>query len=91
VDVGARKQFRVSAGMVVSAEFNLGIRTVMKYLLSPVEKVSREAGRGDVGPSHSGIMQLGRPTPLLFFCLALRCSLIPVCRSLITIVKTFCQ
>jgi hypothetical protein len=46
VDVGARKQFRVSAGMAVSAEFNLGIRTVMKYLLSPVEKVSREAGRG---------------------------------------------
>ena len=39
------KQFRVSAGMVVSAEVNLGSRTVMEYLLSPVEKVSREAGR----------------------------------------------
>jgi hypothetical protein len=31
--------------MVVSAEVNLGSRTVMEYLLSPVEKVSREAGR----------------------------------------------
>lgn len=39
------KKFQVSAGMVVSAEVNLGSRTVMEYLLSPVEKVSREAGR----------------------------------------------
>ena len=39
------KKFQVSAGMVVSAEVNLGSRTVIEYLLSPVEKVSREAGR----------------------------------------------
>jgi hypothetical protein len=39
------KQFRVSAGMLVSAEVNLGSRTVMEYLLSPVQKVMHEAGR----------------------------------------------
>jgi hemolysin D len=39
------KRFRVSAGMIVSAEVNLGSRTVMEYLLSPVQKVTREAGR----------------------------------------------
>jgi len=39
------KRFQVTAGMIVSAEVNLGSRTVMEYLLSPVEKVSREAGR----------------------------------------------
>ena len=31
--------------MLVSSEFNLGSRTVMEYLLSPVQKVTREAGR----------------------------------------------
>src|SRR5258706_7957869 len=39
------KRFRVSAGMIVSAEVNLGSRTVMEYLLSPVQKVTHEAGR----------------------------------------------
>ena len=39
------KRFRVSAGMLVSAEVNLGSRTVMEYLLSPVQKVTYEAGR----------------------------------------------
>jgi len=39
------KQFRVSANMLVSAEVNLGSRTVMEYLLSPVQKVTHEAGR----------------------------------------------
>ena len=39
------KQFRVSAGMVVSAEVTLGSRTVMEYLLSPVQKTVLEAGR----------------------------------------------
>lgn len=39
------KQFRVSAGMLVSSEVNLGSRTVMEYLLSPVQKVTHEAGR----------------------------------------------
>ena len=36
---------RVSAGMLVSAEVNLGSRTVMEYLLSPVQKTVHEAGR----------------------------------------------
>ena len=39
------KQFRVAAGMLVSAEVNLGSRTVMEYLLSPVQKTVHEAGR----------------------------------------------
>ena len=39
------KKFQVSAGMVVSAEVNLGSRTVMEYLLSPVQKTAQEAGR----------------------------------------------
>ena len=39
------KQFRVSAGMLVSAEVNLGSRTVMEYLLSPVQKTAHEAAR----------------------------------------------
>ncbi len=39
------KQFRVSAGMLASAEVNLGSRTVMEYLLSPVQKVAHETGR----------------------------------------------
>ena len=39
------KKFQVTAGMVVSAEVNLGSRTVMEYLLSPVQKVTHEAGR----------------------------------------------
>ena len=31
--------------MLVSAEVNLGSRTVMAYLLSPVQEVTQEAGR----------------------------------------------
>jgi hemolysin D len=39
------KQFRVSAGKLVNAEVNRGSRTVMDYLLLPVQKDTREAGR----------------------------------------------
>ena len=39
------KQFRVSAGMLVSAEVNLGSRTKMEYLLSAIRKTVREVGR----------------------------------------------
>ena len=39
------KLYRLSAGMLVSAEVNLGSRTVMEYLLSPVQKTVHEAGR----------------------------------------------
>ena len=33
------------AGMQVSAEINLGSRTVLEYLLSPIQKTLHEAGR----------------------------------------------
>lgn len=36
-------QFRVSARMLVCAEINFRSRTVMEYLLSPVQKVTHEA------------------------------------------------
>ena len=39
------KQYKLSAGMQVSAEVHLGSRTVMEYLLSPVQKTAHEAGR----------------------------------------------
>ena len=39
------KLYRLSVGMLVSAEVNLGSRTVMEYLLSPVQKTVHEAGR----------------------------------------------
>jgi len=39
------KQFQVSAGMLVSAAVNLGSRTVLEYLLFPVQRVTYEAGR----------------------------------------------
>ena len=38
-------KLNLNAGMLVSAEVNLGSRTVMEYLLSPVQKVTHEAGR----------------------------------------------
>ncbi len=39
------RQFRLSPGMQVSAEINLGTRTVLQYLLSPIQKTLHEAGR----------------------------------------------
>jgi HlyD family secretion protein len=36
---------RLAPGMQVSAEINLGSRTVLEYLLSPVQKTIHEAGR----------------------------------------------
>lgn len=39
------RKFALNAGMQVSAEVNLGSRTVMEYLLSPVQKTVLEAGR----------------------------------------------
>jgi HlyD family secretion protein len=38
-------QFRIAPGMQLAAEINLGTRTVMRYLLSPVQKTLHEAGR----------------------------------------------
>ncbi len=35
----------LEAGMQVAAEIHQGRRTIMEYLLSPVQKVSAEAGR----------------------------------------------
>jgi hemolysin D len=39
------KRYRLSPGMQVNAEINLGTRTVLLYLLSPVQKTLHEAGR----------------------------------------------
>lgn len=36
---------KLTPGMRVTAEINQGRRTVMEYLLSPVQKVANEAGR----------------------------------------------
>ena len=38
-------RYALAAGMQVSAEINLGTRTVMEYLMSPVQKAFHEAGR----------------------------------------------
>ena len=35
----------LAAGMQVSAEINLGTRSILEYLLSPVQKAFHEAGR----------------------------------------------
>jgi len=40
---GAKHQ--LGPGMQVSAEINLGSRTVLEYLLSPIQKTMHEAGR----------------------------------------------
>ena len=39
------KRYRLSPGMQIAAEINLGTRTVLEYLLSPVRKTVHEAGR----------------------------------------------
>ena len=39
------ERFRLAPGMQVSAEVKLGTRTVLEYLLSPVQKAFHEAGR----------------------------------------------
>jgi HlyD family secretion protein len=39
------RQLRLVPGMLVSAEIHIGTRTVLEYLLSPVQKVAHEAGR----------------------------------------------
>jgi hemolysin D len=39
------RQLRLTPGMQVNAEIHLGTRTVLEYLLSPVQKVAHEAGR----------------------------------------------
>ncbi len=39
------RHFRLSPGMQVNAEINLGTRTVLQYFLSPIQKTLHEAGR----------------------------------------------
>ena len=39
------QRLRLVPGMQVNAEIHLGTRTVLEYLLSPVQKVAHEAGR----------------------------------------------
>jgi HlyD family secretion protein len=41
----AREKLRLAAGMQVVAEINQGERTVLEYVLSPVQKTTIEAGR----------------------------------------------
>ena len=42
------RQLKLVPGMQVNAEIHLGTRSVLEYLLSPVQKVIHEAGRGTV-------------------------------------------
>jgi HlyD family secretion protein len=39
------RQLRLVPGMLVNAEIHIGTRTVLEYLLSPVQKVVHEAAR----------------------------------------------
>lgn len=39
------QRLRLLPGMLVSAEIHLGTRSVLEYLLSPVQKITHEAGR----------------------------------------------
>ena len=39
------RQLKLVPGMQVNAEIHLGTRSVLEYLLSPVQKVTHEAGR----------------------------------------------
>ena len=39
------RQLRLVPGMQVNAEIHLGTRSVLEYLLSPVQNVAHEAGR----------------------------------------------
>jgi HlyD family secretion protein len=39
------QRFKLTPGMQVSAEINLGTRTVLQYLLSPIQKNLHEAWR----------------------------------------------
>jgi hypothetical protein len=41
----AAQRLRLVPGMQVSAEIHLGTRSVLEYLLSPVQKVAHQAGR----------------------------------------------
>ena len=39
------QRLRLVPGMLVNAEIHLGTRSVLEYLLSPVQKVTHEVGR----------------------------------------------
>ena len=45
VDPRSGERRPLNAGMLVTAEIHQGRRTVMEYLLSPVQKVGQEAAR----------------------------------------------
>jgi hemolysin D len=45
ISANTQEQFPISSGMLVSAEIHQGQRTVMEYLLSPVQKVGQESAR----------------------------------------------
>jgi len=50
--------------MQVNAEIHLGTRTVLEYLLSPIQRVAHEAGRER---QAAALMQLAKPELTLFF------------------------
>ena len=39
------RRLKLMPGMLVTAEMHIGSRSVLEYLLSPIQKVSAEAGR----------------------------------------------
>jgi HlyD family secretion protein len=39
------QQRSLTAGMQATAEINLGSRSVLEYLLSPLQRIAHEAGR----------------------------------------------
>jgi HlyD family secretion protein len=45
LDAHGYQALKLSPGMIVQAEISQGRRTVLEYLLSPVQKVAQEAGR----------------------------------------------
>ena len=45
LNTSGMQPLKLTPGMVVQAEISQGQRTVLEYLLSPVQKVAQEAGR----------------------------------------------
>jgi HlyD family secretion protein len=40
------RQLRFVPGMLLSAQIHIGTRSVLEHLVSPIQKVAHEAGRG---------------------------------------------
>jgi hypothetical protein len=55
------QRYRLIPGMQLTAEINLGTRTVLEYLLSPVRKAFHEAGREKIAGRERFTSRLRRP------------------------------